>query len=760
MCRNKQSIDSGRGHQLFSKGNRFHDKAMGSNRIVHVLKNTLRAGPAIIFLSSLCAGFSGCASHKAMKYGQTVARVLDTVTAKKATGPAVIAEPLLRPDSFIDKFSNGVPTVPECSEIDFLIESAKNACMTENFGEADALLRKALASIREKEEACREWADADNYYNDVARIYAEKMSGRFADSIPDDVSMLVFQKQLSQSLDTLKLSAGDSAVLQKLSCRKSAAYNFPIQWNDRVSKSLCFFARGRKGPLDAWLSRASYYLPIMRKMFNDSGLPSDLAYLPLIESGFNPLAFSRKKASGIWQFIGHTGTKYGLRKNYWLDERRDPIKSTEAAIRYLRKLYAQFNDWYLAIAAYNCGENSVANAVAKSPSPSYWRLPLPRETRNYVPEFIAALIVAKNPECFGYTPVHGLSFDLDTVYLDECINLQAVAENAGIPSADLRAMNPHILHWCTPPSVNQVCLYLPKGSKERFREALASSPESFRVTWYQYQVKPGEKLSAIANLFKVPLEAVRSINTLDASCRLSAGKQVFIPIPLHVTTAQASIIANDLARNGRPPVPKADRNGLIRYRVRSGDTVWDLARLFHMKPDDICSLNGIRDKQFLRPGQCLVLHTQDVKKLVLPVLQPGVSAHVPAHNSPDKYHVLPGETLYSIAKKLGVTISDLIAANGINGSRTVIFAGQNLLYPSRRHARARAPMPDTLFYRVCKGDNLFSLASSFSVGLSDLCTANTLTVSSIIRVGDILRIPVSKRAPLRPTRTGALAIKE
>jgi membrane-bound lytic murein transglycosylase D len=749
-----QNSNTRRGYQLFSIVILIDCKTMVSNRIVHVLRTALHAGHYSIVTATLCALVSGCASHTAIITARPNDSVRDTVTATAA----VVAEPLLSADSFIDKFSNDIPAAPECSEIDFLIESAKNACMSDSFAEAGALLRKALLSIREKEDADREWAGADSYYNDVARVYAEEIPGRYADSIPDDVSMLVFQKQLSRSLDTLKLSASDSAVLKKLSCQKGITYNFPIQWNDRVYRSISFFARGRKGPLDAWLARAARYLPVMRKMFADSGLPSDLAYLPLIESGFNPLALSRRKASGIWQFIAPTGTRYGLRKNYWLDERRDPVKSTGAAIGYLRKLYTQFNDWYLAIAAYNCGENGVANAVARASSPAYWNLSLPRETKNYVPEFIAALIVAKNPECFGYAPVHGDTFDPDTVLIDECLNLQSIADSIGIASADLKTLNPHILHWCTPPSVKLVCLYLPKGLKGRFSESFARSPEAFRVAWYQYQVKTGEKLSTIAALFKVPLEAVKSINSLDASCRLSVGKQVFIPIPLHVSTAQAAIIADDLARNGRPPLPKADKNGQIRYRVRSGDTVWDLARLFHMRPEDICANNGIQDNQSLRAGQYLVLQAQEAKQDISPVALPAATKKAPVNNSPERYQVLPGETLYSIAKKLGATVSELAAANGMTSDHPVIFAGQNLFCPPHRHGAANAPMPDTLFYRVCKGDNLLSLAASFSVGLNDICAANNLTTSSKIKVGDLLRIPVSKRTSLRPARAGGMSM--
>ena len=141
-----------------------------------------------------------------------------------------------------------------------------------------------------------------------------------------------------------------------------------------------------------------------KKMFADSGLPSDLAYLPLIESGFNPMAYSRAHAAGMWQFMASTGSRYGMRKDGWIDERRDFIKSTKGAISYLKKLYAQFGDWHIVLAAYNYGENGISNALSRATAKNFWHLLVPRETKNYVPEFIAALIIAKNPQCFGFSP--------------------------------------------------------------------------------------------------------------------------------------------------------------------------------------------------------------------------------------------------------------------------------------------------------------------------------------------------------------------
>jgi membrane-bound lytic murein transglycosylase D len=700
-----------------------------------------------VFLCSVCVLLLPvCAPRNIVKSPSPPPSARDTLSVH-APSLHGVQDTLITPDSFVDKYGAGIPAAPEFSEIEFLLASAENACLSYSFGEAHVLLRKAIASIKEKEEAEKDWTEADSLYNETVRIYTEQMPEKYSDSIPEEISMLMFQKQLSRSLDTLRPSPTDSSILKKLTCQKGISYNFPITFNERVYRSLSFIGKGEKGPLDKWLLRASHYLPFVQRMFADSGLPTDLAYLPLIESGFNPMAYSIRHASGIWQFIASTGVRYGLRINYWLDERRDPVKSTSAAASYLKKLYGQFNDWHLAIAAYNCGENSIVGALNRMPGSNYWHLSLPRETNNYVPEFISALVVAKNPECFGYPKAKMGVFDFDTVVCNECINLQAVSDSLGIFLKDLRAINPHILHWCTPPSARQVHLYLPKGLKGRFEYSFAQSPNSFRVSWYKYQVKPGQALSGIARQFKVPIDALQSINNnLDSSSRLPAGQRVFIPIPVQVTTAEASMIAVDLVRHEKPRHEKSGKTGQIRYMVRSGDTISELARLFHMSVQDICTWNNIAKDQRLAAGQFLVLFSR-----VKPANNSNPSAvPLPERTSQAKYEVLPGETLYSISRRLGIPVSELMALNGIDTKNPVIFAGQNLFYnPGHR----QLPLPDTLFYRICKGDNLSSLAQSFSVSVSDLKRANNVSASLPLKAGDLFRIPVTKRTFLEPVQT-------
>jgi membrane-bound lytic murein transglycosylase D len=664
------------------------------------------------------------------------------------TAASAVTDTIISADSFVNKYNNDVPVTPDESDIDFLIQSAKEYCQTDSFSIAHSLLRKALAEIKEKAEIDSSPASSETYYEGIASIYTDLMPSEYGDSIPDEISILVFQKQMAQSLDTMKLGPSDSLIMKKLTCQKGVTYSFPIVWNDKVYHSLYFFSKGRKGPLDKWLDRSVYYLPFMQRMFADSGLPTDLAYLPLIESGFNPFAYSRARASGIWQFIASTGNLYGLRKNYWLDERRDPVRSTGAAISYLKKLFNQFGDWQLALAAYNCGENGVANACTRSSSSSYWQLRLPRETKNYVPEFISALIVAKNPQCFGFSPDVSDTFDLDTMLLDQCFNLHTVADSLGLDAKELHRLNPHFLHWCTPPNANNVILYLPHGTKERLAASYALDPDAYKVTWYSYEVKTGERLSGIARYFKLPLDALKPLNPLNSFNKLASGQRILIPIPLHMSTAEASLIAEDMLHT-RPvhDQPSPEKNGAIKYRVRRGDTVWELARLFRTSATNICTWNNITVGQRLIAGQVLVLYIKSARQRTAPAPASGSipSPQAFKKDGEQRYEVQKGETLFSISRRLGVSISSLASWNGLDSNRPVIYAGEKLCYYSALRRPQSASLPDTVLYRVCKGDNLYSLAQSFSVTVNDLIQANNLSAFTPLRVGAVLRIPIGKQ---------------
>jgi membrane-bound lytic murein transglycosylase D len=321
----------------------------------------------------------------------------------------------------------------DLTDIDGLLRSARAYCGDSLFAAADTALRRAAAFLMKNSlEAEGQWLPMEDYIADIISIYAESMPPAF--SVPEEISTLIFKQHLLESLlDTLKISPQDSVFLARLSGKRGVVYDVPMVWNDRVKRALLFYTRSRKGVFDRWLNRAGYYLPVMRQMFADEGLPQDLAYLPIIESGFNPHAYSRAHAAGIWQFIPSTGRIYGLRQNYWLDERRDPLKSTGAAINYLRKLYGDFGDWHIALASYNCGEGGMSRAIRRAGGVrDYWALSLPKETMNYVPLYLASVMIAKNPDVFEFAIQDTAVLDLDTVSVNDCIEMKTIAEGIGV----------------------------------------------------------------------------------------------------------------------------------------------------------------------------------------------------------------------------------------------------------------------------------------------------------------------------------------
>jgi len=252
-------------------------------------------------------------------------------------------------------------------------------------------------------------------------------------------------------------------------------FDVPVQMNRQVRAYLVYFSTERKEIFRLYLSRSTRYLPMIKEVFQEYGLPEDLAYLAMIESGFSPRAYSHAHACGIWQFIKGTGARYGLEVDSYVDERRDPEKSTRAAAKYLLDLYQQFGSWYLAAASYNCGEGRVQKELNQSNHKNFWDLSnnqcLPNETKNYVPQMIAATIIAKNPEKFGFKNIPYLPpLAYDRVQVKETTSLKAAAVAVNVPLEEIQALNPELLRGITPSDSPTYSLNLPPRSKDLFAQ--------------------------------------------------------------------------------------------------------------------------------------------------------------------------------------------------------------------------------------------------------------------------------------------------
>jgi membrane-bound lytic murein transglycosylase D len=317
--------------------------------------------------------------------------------------------------------------------------------------------------------------------------------------------------------------------------RKEPEFDIPIIMNAKVEQFIQYFQTDIRERFVTYLSRSRRYIPSMRKLLKEQGLPEDLVYIALIESGFDPSAYSRSKASGPWQFISWTGKRYGLKVNWWVDERRDPEKSTIAAAKHLKDLYERFACWYLAAASYNAGENKIVRAMKRYRTDDFWLLTksqyLKRETKNYVPQMIAAALIAKDPEKYGFTDVeYQEPLHYEKMKVSELTGLSLIAKACETTLEEIKDLNPEILRGVTPPNEPDYEIKIPFGKKDVFLKNFESlqSVESFQFK--THSVKNGETLAGIARAYRVDLDPLLEINDLKKTSRISKGTTLLIPL--------------------------------------------------------------------------------------------------------------------------------------------------------------------------------------------------------------------------------------
>lgn len=299
-----------------------------------------------------------------------------------------------------------------------------------------------------------------------------------------------------------------------------------------VDKSISLFANTIKEKFSLWLSRSGKYLDMMKGILKTKNIPEDIVFLSLIESGFNPAAYSVARAAGPWQFISSTAKRYGLKIDWWRDERRDPIKSTEAAADYLSDLYQMFGSWNLAMAAYNAGEGKILKAMNRSKSDDYWALLntkyLKRETKEYVPRFIAARLIANNPESYGFENLdYHMPLRFDEVPVTSQVDLEIAARCAETTVETIKELNPELRRWSTPTNVSPYMLRIPPDKKDIFLRNLSLIPEDQRFTINSYTVKKGDTVSKISKKSGIPVKVILALNE-DAKS-LASGRTIYLP---------------------------------------------------------------------------------------------------------------------------------------------------------------------------------------------------------------------------------------
>ena len=301
-----------------------------------------------------------------------------------------------------------------------------------------------------------------------------------------------------------------------------------------VDRNISLFAERIRERFSIWLLRSGKYLELMKAILKEKSVPEDIAFLPFIESGFNPNAYSVARAVGPWQFIASTGKRYGLKIDWWRDERKDPVKSTHAAASYLKDLYEMFGSWNLAMAAYNAGEGKILKALNRSRSDDYWDLLstryIKKETKEYVPRFIAAKLIATDPRNYGFVDQeYHPPFTYDEVVVEKPLDLGVAAECAETTLEVIRELNPELRRWSTPPDVSAYLLRIPHGKKDLFTQNLSRVPDEERFSLTAYVAKKGDTIKRISARTGIPVSVILALNDYTGLKPLKAGEIIYVP---------------------------------------------------------------------------------------------------------------------------------------------------------------------------------------------------------------------------------------
>lgn len=461
----------------------------------------------------------------------------------------------------------------------------------------------------------------------------------------------------------------------KADAEGSITYDIPITINDEVEYFIDYFQTKIPKRFRLYLSRSTRYEAVMRGILKEHGLPEDLLYLALIESGFSCQAVSRAAAVGPWQFIKGTGTRFGLKVDYYVDERQDPIKSTHAAAKYLRALYDEFGSWYLAAAAYNAGENKIRRALSRYQASDYWTIShhqrdyLATETKEYVPRMIAAALIAKEPAKYGFGDVeYEPPLVFDEIQVHAGVSLSAVAKASGLAASDLANLNPELKHGATPPNGQMYTLRVPQGQAARIATAYASLTPAERNHRFGPAVvvaQKGDTLVSLARAHNMSLPMLASLNPrLNTKRALRKGQRVVIATgggqsePVRLASASRQPSTSALA-------PAAHNSRKIVHTVQKGDNLWSIAQTYNLDYKDIARWNGESDMNLII-GQHLVLYVPQAKaeakvevKTASRVTREQVSEFT--------YQVRKGDTLGAIAKRFNVQTGDLKRWNKLRG---------------------------------------------------------------------------------------------
>jgi membrane-bound lytic murein transglycosylase D len=561
-------------------------------------------------------------------------------------------------------------------------------------------------------------------------------------SVPAGPRSGMLIRTASAGADLTRVMAGYGAVTDQVEpaperadiwARVRSSMTLEIEDRKRTRTEIAWFQRNQEY-LDRVADRARYYLWHIVDEIERRDLPMELALLPVVESAFQPFAFSPAGASGLWQFMPSTGRRYGLKQTWWYDGRRDVVESTRAALDYLEKLAAEFDhDWLLAVAAYNSGEGNVRKAIRRNRRAGkpidFWSLRLPRETRSYVPRLLAISAIVGDPKSYGIelTPVADRPY-FEVIPLQSQIDLAIAAEAAQMELDELYLLNPGYNRWATDPE-GPHRLLVPSESVQTLRAALDDLPEDQRIQWGEHRVVSGDTLGGIAIRYRTTAAVLREVNQIQGST-IRSGRSLVVPVSARPVESY-KLSAETRRIMGRRLPPEGVR---VVYRVRSGDNLWLIARRHRTTVRKLAAWNGISTRAVLRPGQRLVVwHNPVARPPARPQRRPGAGLYV----------VRRGDNLWSIAKRHSVSIGELTTWNGIS-TKTTLRPGQTLrVSPGGKPQGTTEAAPIPVRYTVRRGDSLWEISRRFDVSVASLRAWNGLGLDGQLQPGQTLKV----RAP-------------
>ena len=555
-----------------------------------------------------------------------------------------------------------------------------------------------------------------------------------------------------EGVDALDESEADSASLQViesfLDTLDVSQFSLPVRFNERVLQEIYYMTNSARAFMSGSLNRKTAYDSLIYAQLDAAKMPRDLIYLALVESGFKLKAYSRAKASGMWQFIPETGKRYGLEVDYWVDMRRNPELATMAALKYLNRLHDEFGDWLLAMAAYNCGEGRVRRLLREMQADStrdtsvavtYWDLELPKETMRYVPRILAAMVIGHYPEQYEMTVEQTYRPDFDTVTVFDSFPLEEVAKLLKVTEDTLRSLNMELVKWCTPPNKESYLLRLPVGTRTAFVDGYDKMEKNSFSSWHHHKVRKGENLGVIARQYGIKVSELQQANDMKSS-RIRAGQTLLIPIKV----------------TPKPKSSKGKKPHKVRtYIVQSGDDVASVARKFGISQDSVRAWNSLDVAAIVKTGDTLVVSKPEPK--------PQVESDRPQKDRPKiskgaKYAVREGDTFADIAKSYGVPVVMLMQAN--QGFSRRLTVGDSLVIPEyvkkkaekkpakseSKPAAKKTSNEKVSVYVVQQGDNLSSISRKFGTSVAKIQELNSMGKSTSLSVGQKLKVASAPEA--------------